>query len=157
MTGSVSSVRQWFLEDIDPWSAFCDLCSHVPNILDNSDPYLSPSIFYVVDQNWCCKSICKWHQSKLEFANVCSNKDRGKYLEVCKSWRWVIMFFMNADEMVDMIEMIKANNWLRNVNRPRMIEMKDMIYRSRSLDFQKSEVRRKTRQFPIWQSNLTSE
>ena len=65
---------------------------------------------------------------------------------------------MNADEMVDMIEMmIKANNWLRNANRPRMIEMKDMIYRSRSLDFQKSEVRRKTRQFPIWQSNLTSE
>ena len=67
------------------------------------------------------------------------------------------MICMNADEMVDMIEMIKANNWLRNANRPRMIEMKDMIYRSRSLDFQKSEVRRKTRQFPIWQSNLTSE
>ena len=68
------------------------------------------------------------------------------------------MLCMNADEMDDMIEMmIKANNWLRNANRPRMIEMKDMIYRSRSLDFQKSEVRRKTRQFPIWQSNLTSE
>ena len=68
------------------------------------------------------------------------------------------MLRMNADEMDDMIEMmIKANNWLRNANRPRMIEMKDMIYRSRSLDFQKSEVRRKTRQFPIWQSNLTSE
>lgn len=151
-TGSVSSVRHWSVISV-LWSVFPSLylvaqldhyivmCSHVPNILGNSDPSLSPSIFYVVDQNLFCKSLCRWHQSKVEFANVCSNIGQRELF----------------GSLQIMIEMIKANNWLRNVNRPSMIEMKDKIYRSRSLDFQKSEVRRKTRQFPIWQSNLTSE